>query len=1684
MVWLPQTASASGCALQFVQTSPIAIGAGGTATVNLAVVDAIPGVCSSASFLISTLSDTSAGTVISPPTGTMNFGDPAVALLIQAPATGGGSVEFQALCNSGCESVSNPNPVFTVNIVTDVYSMAFFSPTSGAGFISGGGSLDLSVLLSRNGMPGNLGPGEGEVCFDLPISQNPMGASLAGGVGPCGISGRRADANVDGVATVTLVGSPNMCAQTLVTATAVGFPSPPSLTFGITGTDVLDIVTVSGDAQQAVAQTPFPLPLVARLQCGTAAPTSLAGLPVRFERINGETAVIDGGAISAIRITDASGLASVGVAATSLPGGTVFRACPDFDIGCDASTTFNLTNLGVADPALIVVGAAQVELAPGSSTTLQAQAINDSLPASSVAVGWSTVSGLATLSMTGTGTDDGGFVQNTVTAPASTGLSVIRAERADFPGVVAEFEVESVVYSMSVATLPVGDAGVPLVFGAGVERQGATTSLVANGVVSFSVVAGPPGASLTALDGGQIVDSRARFELLAADPGVYVVRALYAPPSGLPPVFEDLPIEFTGVASGQLEARFSAPDFQLYSDETSASGLLLTVSNTDTGAAQPGLLTEIRIESGDAAFAGAGGSVLLSTDASGQIRTPSIEVSSSVRDVRIVARHQGTVLGEIVLPVAASSYAMQFLPPNQALAPGATLAVGVAMTRTGSGPAEPFWGAQVGWSAQGGRLQSAQTFTEQDGRTFNRLTVDSAMPVVLAASFDPGGGLVGASIRVELGSQATGLRILSGDGQSALPGLPLPNPIIVESLLGGLPQPGVAVELRSEPPGLAAIDPPVATSDSSGRARFTVRLLENAQPGLVLVASRPDAPEARAPVRVEVGQGPAQRELLALSGGGQFTQPGTEFSEPLVVEARNDGQPAADIAVRFEVNPAGAATVLASDARTGLDGRIEARIRLGAAATGPIEVTAVRSDEPQASARFTLFPAVGGAEQRLEIDSGNQQLGIAGTRAQPLAVRYLVNGEGVAGARVAWQVISGSAVLDAPSTLTDAAGLALQGLRFGSAAGEVRVRASIDSLDVVFVLQSRPAQFEISGGNAQSAAPGQALPDALRVRVLPEPIAGLGVEWRVLSGGGRMDGASSLTDTSGEARMRWTLGPELGRQTAAARLPDGAELVFEAQAVGLGDGQFRIVAGNNQQLVPGVPSEPLVIELLGTSGQPLAGIPLRWSTGRGVLLGDEATSTGQDGRSSIRIRLDLPGESRVRVQVQDTELALEFVVNGAIAQSLGASGRRQSVAQALDASCDALSRLQTLTPMQQDLLDRCREFSDAASSDVPGIGRALDQLPNDVGLSLARAGDESVRGQVQNVDQRLRTLRGERGGAGSNRLQLGLGVSTPSGTLPVAALPGMALAVDGEALEREIGETFERWGAFVTGSIGRGRSRSSGEALRFDYRLGSVTAGVDYRLSDRLVLGAAVGFSRDETEFSAGRGTLESSGTAVSAFASFWLPQSWYVDANLSAGRNSFDLERSLVYSLVDRSGATRRIDQRAWGDTDARLTGGSLTTGRDWQRRSLNIGSYLRAQFSRVDYDPFQERMLTDRPGSGLALSVESPAWNSLEGVFGARGSWVISRDWGVLMPNFMLEYSHEFRDDPSRLNLRFLADPTATVFSQSGAGIDSSHVNLGLGTSILLPGGRSGFVQYERRLFDDRISHWLLSIGGRFEF
>jgi hypothetical protein len=104
---------------------------------------------------------------------------------------------------------------------------------------------------------------------------------------------------------------------------------------------------------------------------------------------------------------------------------------------------------------------------------------------------------------------------------------------------------------------------------------------------------------------------------------------------------------------------------------------------------------------------------------------------------------------------------------------------------------------------------------------------------------------------------------------------------------------------------------------------------------------------------------------------------------------------------------------------------------------------------------------------------------------------------------------------------------------------------------------STPTTVEYVGGSGQSSDVGDLLPELLTIRTtnfVGDPVAGVTVEWFVVSGGGSVSSGSTVTDANGLAQVSWILGPIVGAQVvqavadlsgspvsfgATARQPDG-----------------------------------------------------------------------------------------------------------------------------------------------------------------------------------------------------------------------------------------------------------------------------------------------------------------------------------------------------------------------------------------------------------------------------------------------------------------------------------------------------------------------------------------------------------------
>ena len=615
----------------------------------------------------------------------------------------------------------------------------------------------------------------------------------------------------------------------------------------------------------------------------------------------------------------------------------------------------------------------------------------------------------------------------------------------------------------------------------------------------------------------------------------------------------------------------------------------------------------------------------------------------------------------------------------------------------------------------------------------------------------------------------------------------------------------------------------------------------------------------------------------------------------------------------------------------------------------------------------------------------------------------------------------------------------------------------------------------IASGDGQTALPGNAY--ALPLVVVADdsgaPAAGVGIDW-VLTGDATLV-PGGATDANGQSVATLTAGLTPGPITVSAARQDAPAVTVTFNLAVGPLGTLDIVSGDGQTLAANVASAPMVVVLRDASGAPIAGATVSWATSAGSL-GSATSATNAAGEASNTVTLAAAGAVDVTASSPLAAAPATFAINGALANLPNLRPRQRAVAGALDQACPALAQLPAPTAQQLDLLARCLDLVDAAGLDPAAVADALDQLMLDVALAQGNAGLVAAQAQFQNLKTRIAALRAGTGGTSFG----GLAINTPQGPLSLGLL---ASAVSEGGNPAEVGADFSRWGFFAAGTLGRAEAEAGSVDPAYDLDVEGLTAGLDYRWSDRWVFGGSLGMTRQDTTLPGGRGGLETQGWSVSAYTTWYQPDSWYVDGVLTWGRNDYEMLRRIEYTLPLPGGGTTSIEQQATSDSSGDLLSIAATFGRDFNRGAWGLGPYGRLLFTRLDFDEITET-LGDGPGSGLGLEVRSRELESLASVLGGKLTYTHSASWGVLMPHLQLEWEHEFRDDPQALEARFLHDPTATPMVLSGDPLDTDYFRLGLGMSMVLTEGRSGFFYYERLVGRDRTSQYNLALGLRMEF
>ena len=351
---------------------------------------------------------------------------------------------------------------------------------------------------------------------------------------------------------------------------------------------------------------------------------------------------------------------------------------------------------------------------------------------------------------------------------------------------------------------------------------------------------------------------------------------------------------------------------------------------------------------------------------------------------------------------------------------------------------------------------------------------------------------------------------------------------------------------------------------------------------------------------------------------------------PDPVEVRvlgTDNQPLPGVTVTFAANNGG--TVTPASAVTDGDGIASTRWKLGNTAGPNVLTSTVGSVTGTITATATAARAAD-----VSVVAGNNQTAGAGAAvptAPSVRVRDAFNNV-VVGAPVSFSVLGGGGSVTGALALTNSQGVATVGSWvLGPTAGEQTLVARVEESGVannpiIFTATATApvgTQVVIAAGNNQQGPVGRLVaiaPSVIVRNAAGAPVAGVVVNFVVVSGNGTVIGSRQTTDATGTATVGgWILGDLPGTNTLTATASGAAPVTFTATGVGGTPVTMTAVSPTTQSAAANtdVTSPPSVV-VRDVSGIPVPGVSVTFTviTGGGTVSGSPVT-TNSNGIATV-----------------------------------------------------------------------------------------------------------------------------------------------------------------------------------------------------------------------------------------------------------------------------------------------------------------------------------------------------------------------------------------------------------------------------------------------------------------------------------
>jgi uncharacterized protein YhjY with autotransporter beta-barrel domain len=348
---------------------------------------------------------------------------------------------------------------------------------------------------------------------------------------------------------------------------------------------------------------------------------------------------------------------------------------------------------------------------------------------------------------------------------------------------------------------------------------------------------------------------------------------------------------------------------------------------------------------------------------------------------------------------------------------------------------------------------------------------------------------------------------------------------------------------------------------------------------------------------------------------------------------------------------------------------------------------------------------------------------------------------------------------------------------------------------------------------------------------------------------------------------------------------------------------------------------------------------------------------------------------------------------------------------------------------------------------------ALDQEVQGLIMSQVAATQRFASAQIGNVAQHLDRLHGD-----FNACSLDFGIAPPQEQIspyaPTAQQPyGVAGQIyPGQPLDQRRPDPQQcaaEWAtslAFWTaGAVQFGKMTSAGLTDTNKINTAGLTAGVDARLHEHLIAGAALGYGADRTDV--GSNGTRSNGTTFSGtlYASFRPFDPVFIDASVGFGKLGFDNRRYVTGEGTMVSGSRGGSYWSA-----------AVSATFEMRADELKVAPYVRGEYMSANLDGYSES-----GPSAETLTFQKTSFNATSAAIGLRGSIDIPMQSGVLTPNVRLEHKQTVQSAYEQgMFYTDLGSGTASTFSQSPGTFGSTTGAIGL--RMRTPGGLTTDVEY----------------------